>query len=115
MNITRDEVVLHLNKWLEERTLLNVCFSIPGVHAQCCFGGHVTKLAENLVFSHPKGNSEAYLSCTWEEVERCEYIELREAADRLDIIPGAAEFMRERTNLILVLRGSAVILLTDLS
>lgn len=116
MQMTPEEVTLYLTRWLEERTLLNVSFCVLGTHAQSGFGGHVTALSDNkITFSHPDGASTAYLTCLWDDVSRIEYVELREAAERLREFPGAADFMRERSNMLLLLKGQGAIVLTDLS
>lgn len=115
MNMTHEETVLHLKKWQEAKTLINVCIRHPEVTLQSCFGGHVTTFSERLEFSCTGGNSNGYLILSWLDVDRIEYIELRDAAVGLSTIPGAEEFMRERSNLAFFLIGGIIVLLTDLT
>ena len=115
MQITRDEALLHLEKWLSESTTLFAFMTTIGSGAQCVLTGHITSLGESLTVSHPKGNQEAYLVCPWDQIISYNYIELRKTFEELTAYPGAADFMRGRSNLILNLQGGMSVLLTDLS
>lgn len=75
----------------------------------------VTNLEVELQLSHPTGNAEGFLKCSWPDVLAFHYLELRYAANQLAHIPNAADFMRYRPVLVVVTNSGLAVTLIDLS
>ena len=106
--------MLYLNKWLAEQSWVSACLLLPGLNVQSYLLGYITELGPRLVVSHPEGASDGYLACPWDEVVEFHYAELRNADEQLKAYPSVVEAMRDRPNIILILKNGACVLLTDL-